>query len=160
MSNRFYVNGVQIYGNNEMFQRTKDELTKQGAKWSDGTFGVIEITDPQALMDVVTKDSLEYLKDIMMDHYDPVKEEDVEKSFDELTDNDALSSLLPKEFLSCVYTKDGEPNPLAYRRIENWIANKRVMIPYLLWTVIKDDVDYKEGKLVLKEGHSITAAMY
>ena len=66
MSNRFYVNGVQIYGNNEMFQRTKDELTKQGAKWNDGAFGVIEIKDPQALMDVVTKDSLEYLKDIMM----------------------------------------------------------------------------------------------
>lgn len=160
MSNRFYVNDVQIYGNNEMFQRTKEELTKQGAKWNGGTFGTIEITDPQALMDVVTKDSLEYLKDIMTNHYDPIKEEDVEKTFDELTDIDALSSLLPKELLSCIYEKDGEPNLLAYRRIENWIANKRVMTPYLLWTVIKDDVDYKEGKLVLKEGHSITAVMY
>ncbi len=160
MSNRFYVNGVQIYGNNEMFQRTKDELTKQGAKWNDGAFGVIEIKDPQALMDVVTKDSLEYLKDIMMDHYDPVKEEDVEKSFDELTDVDALGSLLPKEFLSCIYTKNGEPFPLAYARIANWIANKRAMIPYLLWTVIKDDVTFEEGELHLKEGHTITACMY
>lgn len=160
MSNRFYVNNVQIYGNNEMFKRTKEELTKQGAKWNGGTFGVIEIKDPQALMDVVTKDSLEYLKDIMMDHYDPVKEEDVEKSFEELTDIDALGSLLPKEFISCLYKKDGEVYPLAFRRIEGWIANKRAMIPYLLWTIIKDDVDYKEGKLFLKEGHTITACMY
>ena len=160
MSNRFYVNNVQIYGNNEMFKRTKDELTKQGAKWNGGTFGTIEITDPQALMNVVTKDSLEFLKDIMMDHYDPVKEEDVEKTFDELTDIDALSSLLPKELLSCIYEKDGKPNLLAYRRIENWIANKRVMTPYLLWIVIKDDVSFEEGKMVLKEGHTITASMY
>ena len=30
MSNRFYVNGVQIFGNNEMFDRTYKELEKQG----------------------------------------------------------------------------------------------------------------------------------
>jgi hypothetical protein len=30
MSNRFYVNGVQIFGNNEMFERSYEELKKQG----------------------------------------------------------------------------------------------------------------------------------
>ena len=63
MSNRFYVNDVQIFGNNEMFERTYEELKKQGAGWTeDCTFDEIKITDPQALMDAVEKDSLEYLK--------------------------------------------------------------------------------------------------
>ena len=35
MSNRFYVNGVQIFGNNEMFQHTYDELVRQGGKWTE-----------------------------------------------------------------------------------------------------------------------------
>ena len=65
MSNRFYVNDVQIFGNNEMFERTYEELKKQGAEWTeDYTFGEIEITDPQALMDAVEKDSIEaFIKD-------------------------------------------------------------------------------------------------
>lgn len=36
MSNRFYVNDVQIFGNNEMFKNTYTELEKQGAEWTAG----------------------------------------------------------------------------------------------------------------------------
>lgn len=162
MSNRFYVNGEQIYGNNEMFTRTRNELEKQGANWTDdGTFSTIEITDPQALMEVITKDSLEYLKEKMMNHYDPIKNEDVEKSFEELTDIDALGSMFnPRSFLECIYADNGEVDLLAFRHIEYWFADKRAMTPYLLWTVIKDDVSCEKGKIVLKEGHKITASMY
>ena len=35
MSNRFYVNDEQIYGNNEMFTNTQKELARQGAKWTE-----------------------------------------------------------------------------------------------------------------------------
>ena len=59
MSNRFYVNDVQIFGNNEMFKRTYEELKKQGAKWDEnGCFRKIKIKDPQALIDAVDNDSL------------------------------------------------------------------------------------------------------
>ena len=82
MSNRFYVNDEQIYGNNEMFTNTKKELARQGAEWTeDGTFSSIEIKDPQALMDVITKDALEYLKEKMMSYYDPVKKRGCRKKF-------------------------------------------------------------------------------
>lgn len=65
MSNRFYVNDVQIFGNNEMFDRTYEELKKQGAEWTeDGTFNEIEIKDPQALIEAVDNDRLEYLKKV------------------------------------------------------------------------------------------------
>ena len=162
MSNRFYVNEEQIFGNNEMFSCTRKELERQGAEWTeDGTFRAIEIKDPQALMDVITKDSLEYLKEKMMDYYDPVKNEDVEKSFEELTDMDVLGSIFnPKSFLNQIYTKDGEVKHNAFRYIEWWISEKRAMTPYLLWSVIKNDVCFKDGKLVLKEGHNIIACMY
>lgn len=35
MSNRFYVNDVQIFGNNEMFENTYTELERQGAQWTE-----------------------------------------------------------------------------------------------------------------------------
>ena len=162
MSNRFYVNDEQIYGNNEMFTNTKKELARQGAEWTeDGTFSSIEIKDPQALMDVITKDSLEYLKEKMMSYYDPVKQEDVEKSFEELTDTDVLGSIFnPRYFLELLYTKEGEVKHDAFRNIEYWISVKRAMTPYHLWTVIKNDVTFKDGKLILKDGHNIIACMY
>lgn len=162
MSNRFYVNDEQIYGNNEMFTNTKKELARQGAEWTeDGTFSSIEIKDPQALMDVITKDSLEYLKEKMMSYYDPVKHKDVEKSFEELTDTDVLGSVFnPRCFLDLLYTKKGEVRHDVFRNIEYWISDKRAMTPYLLWTVIKNDVTFKDGKLILKDGHNIIACMY
>lgn len=162
MSNRFYVNDEQIYGNNEMFTNTKKELARQGAEWTeDGTFSPIEIKDPQALMDVITKDSLEYLKEKMMSYHDPVKHEDVEKSFEELTDTDVLVFTTdPRYFLKLLYTKEGEVKQNAFRYIEFWISDVRAMTPYFLWTVIKNDVTFKDGKLILKDGHNIIACMY
>lgn len=35
MSNRFYVNDVQIFGNNEMFKKTYEELKRQGVEWNE-----------------------------------------------------------------------------------------------------------------------------
>ena len=65
MSNRFYVNDVQIFGNNEMFEHTYEELKKQGAVWEDGCFREIEITDPQSLIDAVEKDVFGFLLDVL-----------------------------------------------------------------------------------------------
>lgn len=162
MSNRFYVNNVQIFGNNEMFMRTAKELERQGAEWTeDGTFDKIEITDPQALMDAVTDDTLIFLKERMMNHYDPVKCEDIGKSFDELTDTDVLiSDMLPKDLLDCLYDKEGNPKNFVWRRIEQWLSGNRFATPYILYQAIRDDVDFKDGKLILKEGHNIIATMY
>lgn len=164
MSNRFYINNVQLFGNNEMPENTRNELDKQGAKWIEygWVLRTFKITDPQGLMDAVTKDSLGYLKEKMTEHYDPIKEKDVEKKFEELTDIDALGSTFfgPRHFLNQLYTHKGEINLLAYRDIENWIEEKRAMTPYVLWKCIEDCVEYKDGKLVLKENKTIIAEMY
>lgn len=164
MSNRFYINNVQLFGNNEMPENTRNELDKQGAKWIE--YGWVlrkfKIKDPQGLMEAVTKDSLGELKLLMTDHYDPIKEEDVEKTFEELTDIDALGSIFfPRSFLNRIYTKSGEIRMDAYQQIRWWIEDKRAMTPYLLWTAIKDKVEYdKSGKLILKKNRCIIARMY
>jgi hypothetical protein len=53
MSQRFYINGEQIFGNNEMFQNTHDEIARQGGIWDDVDLRLpeTEITDQQGLKD-------------------------------------------------------------------------------------------------------------
>lgn len=163
MSNRFYVNGVQIFGNNEMFKRTYEELEKQGARWTeDGTFDFIEIKDPDALINAVEIDSLEYLKNaICEEHWDFKKCKMVEKKFGRMTDKDLLGSCYSTHsFRDVIYTSKGEPRNKAYRYIEYWIDEQRAFTSYNLYIAIKKDVDIVGGKLVLKKGHIITSCMY
>jgi hypothetical protein len=152
MSNRFYVNGVQIFGNNEMFDCTYEELKRQGGNWEDdGYLPKMEITDPQALIEAVTKDSLEYLKNWLTK----------KKKFEDLTDVDLLlNNMFPKELISCCYKEDGTVNTRAYGYIEGYLQEKRIFTPFCLYMAIKDCVERKNGKLVLKEGKKIIAEMY
>lgn len=161
MSNRFYVNDVQIFGNNEMFENTLKELKRQGGKWieDDWILEKTEITDPQGLMDAVTEDALVCLKECLTDS----------KTFEELNDTDILlSDFDDKELLKRLYNKDGTINknnffglPI-YIRLQNWIGVKRCFTPFILWLAIKDcvDMDYNTMKLLLKEGQKIIAEMY
>lgn len=163
MSNRFYVNDVQIFGNNEMFQKTYDELKKQGAVWTeDGTFDAIEIKDPQALMGAVEQDSLEYLKKALTENvWSDRKKKCINKKFSSIHDKDlVLSSEFKNDLKWSLYRRNGDVLPLGWRRIQWWISEKRAFTSFNLYLAIKDDVELKEGKLLLKEGHTITASMY
>lgn len=161
MSNRFYVNDVQIFGKNEMFDCTYEEIKRQGGDWDDdnGLLPKMEITDPQGLMDAVTEDSLLCLKECLTDS----------KTFEKLNDTDILlSDFDDKELLKRLYNDDGTINknnffglPI-YIRLQNWIGVKRCFTPFMLWIAIKDcvDMDYNTMKLSLKEGQKIIAEMY
>ena len=162
MSNRFYINDVQIFGNNEMFERTYEELKKQGAEWTeDGTFGVIEIKDPQALMDAVETDTLEYLKTLLTeDVYVKEKKTWVDKDFKDVHDKDILLSDFEDELKSEVWDLEtGEQEKYVWRKMCWWISSKRVFTSYNLYQAIQNDVDFEKGVLKLKEGHKITASM-
>lgn len=163
MSNRFYVNDVQIFGNNEMFKRTYKELKKQGAKWTgDGTFDEIEIKDPQALMDAVETDTLEHLKTVLTeDVYDKEKKTWVDKEFKDVHDKDILLSDFEDDFKCGVWDlQTGEQEKYVWRQIGWWINSKRVFTSYILYQAIQNDVVFEKGGLKLKEGHTITASMY
>jgi len=164
MSNRFYVNGVQIFGNNEMFDCTYKELERQGAQWDeDGVFNEIQITDPQGLMEAVQTDTLEYLRRITTENvFDYEKNAFIKhKSFNDVHDSDLILSAIDPDYLkSCAYTDDGMIHRLPYLNFKYWIESKRIFTSYVLYTAIKDDVDLVKGKLVLKQGHKITAEMY
>ena len=162
MSNRFYVNDVQIFGNNEMFPKTYKELKKQGAKWTDdGTFDAIEIKDPQSLMEAVEQDILGFLKDALtVDVYDKEKEGWSDKDFKDVHDKDILLSDWEDDFKYHIWDEEGEMQKPVWLHLQWWLNQKRVFTSYILYQAIKGDVDFKEGKLVLKEGHTITATMY
>ena len=163
MSDRFYVNDVQIFGNNEMFERTYEELKKQGAEWTeDRTFNEIEITDPQALMDAVEKDSLEYLKKLCTeDIFDEENKKFINKNFEDVHDSDLILSVYGDTLKNRAYTEKGEVRNKAWRSIGWWLEEKRILTSWNLYQAIKDDVKFdKQENLVLKEGHTITAKMY
>lgn len=163
MSNRFYVNDVQIFGNNEMFGRTYKELEKQGAEWTeDGTFGVIEIKDPQALMEAVEKDSLEYLKKLCTeDVWNEQKQTFEDKKFEDVHDSDLILSEFPDALKDRAYTESGEIRHNAWRSINWWLEEKRILTSWNLYQAIKNDVELdKNGNMTVKEGHTISACMF
>lgn len=163
MSNRFYVNNVQIFGNNEMFKNTYDELKKQGAEWTeDGTFGTIEISNPQALMEAVEKDSLLYLKNrLTKDVWSDRKNKCINRQFSKITDKHLLENkILKKDFIHCLYNGKGEVKKHTWRRLMWWINEKRAFTGLTLYLAIQNEVVFKDGELKLKEDGKITACMY
>lgn len=163
MSNRFCVNDVQIFGNNEIFEKTHDFIISQGGNWIEdyAYLEETEITDPQGLMDAVTEDSLTYIKDYLTS----------DKKFEELTDIDLVAGkIFDKDLLIRLYNEDGSikiNNGLdfqIYEKLEYWIEMKRFMTPYTLWLAIKNCVKKneksKDRELTLKEGKKIIVEMY
>lgn len=163
MSNRFYVNDVQVFGNNEMFPKTYEELKKQGAEWTeDFTFGEIEITDPQALIDAVEQDTFEYLKKITTENVFENDKFIKNKDFSEVHDKDLAWGDFEDDIKSRIYSRNGEIRPHIWRKISWWVEEKRFLTSFNLYQVIKNDVcfDNEKKKLMLKDGHRITAVMY
>lgn len=161
MSNRFYVNDVQIFGNNEMFANTYAELERQGAKWTeDGTFDAIEIKDPQGLMDAVEKDSLEYLKEVLTKNcWSSRRNKFINRSFSKITDKHLLLGLWNKAVVDRAYTK-GEVRKNAWLHLKWWFEEKRVFTSLNLYFAIKNEVKFnKDEKLELKKDGKIIACM-
>lgn len=163
MSNRFYVNDVQIFGNNEMFPKTYEELKKQGAEWTeDFTFGEIEITDPQALMDAVEQDTFEHLKKITTENVIENNKFIKNKDFSEVHDKELAWSDFEDDIKLRIYSENGEIRPHVWRNIGWWVEEKRFLTSFNLYQAIKNDVcfDGKKNKLMLKDGRRIIAKMY
>lgn len=146
MSNRFYVNDVQIFGNNEMFPKTYEELKKQGAEWTeDCTFSEIEITDPQALMDAVEQDTFEYLKNITTENVIENNKFIKNKDFSEVHDKELAWSDFEDDIKLRIYSKNGEIRPHVWRKIGCWVEEQRFLTSFNLYQAIKNDVCF-DGK--------------
>lgn len=157
MSQRFFVNNFQPFGNNEMLPNTKKECEKQGCKWSED--GMIlkktKIKDPHALLQAITIDSLNEVKDFCSRKYK-------DKKFSELEDVDLFKSdFLPKYLKDLCFSKE-EPVPEAFRRIEWFIEDKRVFAPMLTFLHIKDCLSYNKetDRYEVKKGKNIWVRMY
>lgn len=163
MSNRFYVNDVQIFGNNEMFENTYAELEKQGAEWTeDGTFDAIEIKDPQGLMDAVEKDSLEYLKELLTKEcWNERKKKIINRPFSRITDKHLLLDSWNKSLVFRGYTDKGDVRKNAWLSLKWWFEQKRIFTSLNLYYAIQSEVELKgDGKLELKKDGNIIARMY
>lgn len=163
MSNRFYIDGYQVFGNYEMFSRTEKALTKQGAQWTDdGTFSKIKITDIESLLNAIELDSLYYLKDFLcQEKYDFETHKQIpQRNFNDLEDSDFLCSRRYNTYLKDIcFTKKGAPRPHSYRMLADFLDEKRIFTAYNVWTHIKSKCEYKDGKLVIKPHRTIYAWM-
>jgi len=163
MSNRFYVNEVQIFGNNEMFNHTYEELKRQGANWTeDGTFREINISDPNGLMRAVELDVFELLKkSATEDVFDRVNKKFIKrKDFSDVHDKDLFFSSYEDDLKIRLYEENGDITKDTWRILGWWISENRVFTPYVLYQAMKKSVEYKDGKLCRKDGCHIKACMY
>lgn len=60
---------------------------------------------------------------------------------------------------NCYDLQTGEIEKNVWQRIGWWINSKRAFTSYNLYMAIRKEVAFEKGKLVLKEGHKITASM-
>lgn len=158
MSQRFYVNKFQPFGNGEMFENTKKECERQGCKWSED--GMIlkktEIKDPQALLEAITIDSLNQVKEYLSRRCK-------DKDFSEITDVDILKSeILPMYLKNLCFTKTGEPIASAYN-CQNWfIEDKRIFAPMMTFQAIQDCLVFNRetDRYEVKKGKHVWVRMY
>ena len=155
MSLRVYVNGVQIFGNNEMYPATREELTRQGAKWNDGCFDDIEIKDPQSLMEAVEKDVFgvgSYFHNLFEENKNYIPNKDF--LFSEHDKDDKIHNIIWDK-------TTGELNEYIWLRMRWFIEDRRIFTSYELYQAIKNDVIIKDDlTLELKPNHKIIACRY
>lgn len=104
MSNRFYVNGFQPFGNNILGNKTYKELCRQGIKWiEDGWVCKRQkIKDPLALLEAIYEDSMTELVDRLK-----TKRKTEKKNIDEpLTDIELYGDTY-NMVSHCMFNKDG-----------------------------------------------------
>ncbi|MCQ2209166.1 MAG: hypothetical protein MJZ34_02630 [Paludibacteraceae bacterium] len=163
MSQRFYINGFQPFGNNEIGKRTLQFLQESGIEMDmdDGIIDEQEISNPQGLLEAVTYDSLSMLKDgLTQDTYD----DDLKKihhSWSEVTDKDILCHeyFSPTYFKDALYRND-EPSKTAYWRSYFYLSGNRALMPGLLYVKLLEVCDEKDDGLHLKAGCKVTVRMY
>lgn len=160
MSNRFSINGVQIFGNNSIGKHTYDECVRQGAvPDEDGLFHETSISDPDRLIQAICKDTQDQL------------------SFAQ-TDSDALvSEIYPRELLNNIQGYDidghGPSNPMEIDESNWWydvicglrcyIDEHIVFQPLIAYNAIMktcrhlshDECIAKHSRLCIKDGQQL-----
>lgn len=141
MSNRFYINGFQVFGDNEIGAKTVRELDRQGIVWKE--HGWIckrqKIKEIQPLMDAINNDILTDLKTCITHKYDTSLEKYVDVDFKEVKDTDLFcNEIIPKMFTHVLYRENGEIKRNSWTYAYMFLENKKALIPTLLYLHIKD----------------------
>lgn len=163
MSQRFYINGFQPFGNNEIGERTLRFLQESGIEMDmdDGIIGEQEISDPQGLLEAVTYDSLLMLKKgLTRDTYDDELNE-IHHSWDDVADKDILchETISPTYLKDAIY-KNADPLKYAYRQSYWYLYSNRALTPGLLYAKLREVCDEPSDRLQLKEGCKVIVSMY
>ena len=134
MSNRFYINGFQPFSNNELGEKTYEELNRQGIKWEeDGWYCKKQkITDPQALLDAINEDILSDLRYYSTHHFDEEKLDWVEsKKFEDVTDADLYAS--SQSIKNMLFVPDGRIRTGSWAYLNEFISSKRAFTPTFVY---------------------------
>jgi len=156
MSNRFHVNGYQVFGNHELFPETEKFMrdTCHAEFNNDGCFGDTEVTDLNGLV-----------KAVALDVYDEMKPWATDDA------SVLLSKLFPKCLIGAIFERESNtfPDPrdrikevplLFYWQVKWFLDDKRIATVYNLVNHLMargDAVIDKEGELQVVPGRQILA---
>jgi len=151
MSQRFYINDLQVFGNNEIGDLTMQELEKQGIiiDYDDYIIKKQKIKDPQALLEAVVTDSLLMLKEGLTR----------DKKWEEITDADFFKSYDPT-FVKRILFDSESPAKSYLDWVEYFMDSKRIMAGELLRQHLMKWCKKEKGKLVIKPHKNIWVEMY
>lgn len=148
MSTRFYINGVQIFGNGDMYENTRQELIKQIGHdpYKGDYFNNKKIKDPNALLVAIENDIKEK---ILVDNKDFFKE-----------DKDLFCfKSTPVYLLEALKNRHGSEHCFLNICLE-LIDSKTFFIPLVAYMAMKNCIEEKDGKFVLRKNRVVKVSWY
>ena len=146
MSTRFYINGVQVFGNGDMYENTRQELIKQIGHdpYEEDYFYDKKIKDPDALLTAIEND----IKELILGENETKDDSDLFKGYmgcstfwlDKLREGKANHNFLN----ICLY----------------FIDVKTFFIPLVAYMAMEDKIEKKDGKFVLKKNRVVKVSWY
>ena len=146
MSTRFYINGVQIFGNGDMYENTRQELIKQISLdcYKEEYFHDKKIKDPDALLMAIEND----IKELLLKS-DGIKE-----------DGDLFNGFFGCPTFWLDHLREGKSNHNFLNICLNYIDMKIFFTPLMAYMAMENDVKKKNGKFVLKMFHIVKVSWY
>lgn len=146
MSTRFYINDVQVFGNGDMYENTRQELIKQIGHdpYEEDYFYDKKIKDPDALLVAIEND----IKELLLES-DIIKE-----------DGDLFKDFFVSSTFWLDHLREGKANHNFLNICLYFIDMKTFFTPLVAYMAMKDKIEKKDGKFVLKKNRVVKVSWY
>lgn len=146
MSTRFYINGVQIFGNGDMYEHTRQELLNEIGLdcYEEEYFHDKKIKDLDALLFAIEND----IKELLLES-DGIKE-----------DRDLFEGFFGCPTFWLDQLREGKSNHNFLDICLNFIDMKTFFTPLVAYMAMEGKIEKKDGKFVLKKNRVVKVSWY